>query len=593
MIKLKSIKNMSKKAKKEKNNMKALWHSTEHVLTQAMLKLYPGLKMAMGPAIENGFYFDFEYKDRINEKDFPKIEKEMQKIIDKDLPFKKERLSVSKARKLFPKNPYKQEWLDEIKAKGEKAVIYRTGNEFVDLCLGPHVKSTGEIKAFKLLSVAGAYWRGDEKNKMLTRIYGIAFKTKKELKDYLRQREEIEKRDHRILGKKLELFLIDEEFGSGLPLWLPKGAVLRKLVMDFALKIYLERGYQLVATPHIANLKLWKKSGHWDFYREDMYSPIKVEKDYFIIKPMNCPGHVKIYNSKIRSYKDLPIRFTEMGTVYRYERSGVLHGLTRVRGFTQDDAHIFCTPEQLHSELLEMIDLTKYILNSFSFKNFEVALSIRDPKKKKKYLGSEKIWKIAEKALESALKAKKLSYKLYPGEAVFYGPKIDFLVSDAIGRKWQLTTIQVDFNFPEKFDITYINKKGRKQRPVMIHRALLGSIERFIGVLLEHYAGALPLWLAPVQVWIIPVGSRHIKYATRVAKTLEDKSIRLETKEERETVSKKVRNGEIQKIPYILVVGDKEMKTKSVRVRSKNKDLGIMKLTKFLEKAKKEIEKKK
>lgn len=568
-------------------------HSLAHILAASVQEFYPKVKFGIGPEIENGFYYDFDFPSPISQENLLKIEKKMKELIKKDLKFIKKQVSKSEAKKIFKGQSYKLELIKEL--QGKTVSIYQTG-KFVDLCKGPHVKSSKEINpdAFKLTKIAGAYWKGNEKNPMLTRIYGVAFATKKELKQYLKIQEEAEKRDHRILGKKLELFLIDEEFGSGLPLWLPKGAILRKLTMDFALKTYLERGYQLVATPHIANLNIFKRSGHWSFYRENMYSPIKVEKEYFMLKPMNCPGHVKIYNSKIRSYKELPIRFTEMGTVYRYEKSGVLHGLTRVRGFTQDDAHIFCTPEQLQSELLEMIDLTKYILNSFGFKKFEISLSVRGPKEKKKYLGSDKIWKIAEKALESALKTKKLSYKRYPGEAVFYGPKIDFLISDAIGRKWQLTTIQVDFNFPEKFEMTYVDKKGKKQKPVMIHRALLGSIERFLGVLLEHYAGALPVWLSPIQILVIPVGSSNRKYAQEVTEKLKSEGLRVEAKVEAETVSKKVREGEIQKIPYILVVGDKEMKKKNVRVRQRGKgDVGQMSLTKFVKNIKIKIENKK
>jgi len=568
-------------------------HSLSHIMAAAVQELYPGTKFGIGPAIENGFYYDFEIhtnqheleheSTRITPGDLPKIEEKMRELIGRNIAFKKRVVSKTEAKKIFKDQPYKLELIDEMKGK---ITIYESG-DFIDLCKGSHVRSTKQIPidGFKLTKIAGAYWKGDEKNPMLTRIYGIALATKKELEDFLKIQEEAEKRDHRKLGKELELFIIDEEFGRGLILWLPKGAILRKLVMDFALNTYLERGYQLVTTPHIANLDLWKRSGHWDFYRENMYSPMKVEDECFMIKPMNCPGHVKIYNSKIRSYRDLPLRFTEMGTVYRYEKSGVLHGLTRVRGFTQDDAHIFCTPEQLDSELLAMIDLTEYILSSFGFKDFKIALSVREPRKKKKYLGDEKTWKLAERALEEALKVKNLPYTRYPGEAVFYGPKIDFLVKGAIGREWQLTTIQVDFNFPERFDMYYVDKKGKKKRPIMLHRALLGSLERFIGILIEHYGGAFPLWLAPEQIWIIPVGSRHRKYAKEVTEILKENGFRAEAKIEAETVSKKIRDGEIQGIPYMLVVGDKEMKANSVRVRQRGKgDIGVMKLEKFLKK---------
>lgn len=578
----------------KKVDLEAMRHSCEHVLTQAMISLYPGLLMAMGPATEEGFYFDFEYKKgKISEADFPKIEQEMKKIIKENLPFKRQKLSVKQARQLFKNNPYKQEWLDEIEKRGELAVVYGTGSEFVDLCSGPHLKSTGKIGPFKLLSIAGAYWRGDEKNPMLTRIYGTCFPTQKELDQYLKLQEEAKKRDHRKLGKELEFFIFDEEFGPGLALWLPKGAILRRQVMEFALETYLARGYQLVSTPHIARLALWQKSGHWDFYRERMYSEMKMNHESYVVKPMNCPGHVKIFQSKIRSYKDLPIRYTEMGTVYRWEESGVLHGLTRVRGFTQDDAHIFCTPEQLKSEILEMVDLTKYILAAFGFKEFEISLSVHDPKEKKKYLGNEKDWNLAERALEEALKVEKLKFTRHLGEAVFYGPKIDFLVKDAIGRKWQLTTIQVDFNFPKRFNLSYIGADGKNHRPIMLHRALLGSLERFIGILIEHYACAFPVWLAPVQVVVIPIAERHVRYAQSADRRIKTQNMRTEVDERSETVEAKIRDAELQKIPYMLIVGDREIKRKTVSVRQRGeKELGEMKIEDFLKKIKTEIERK-
>ena len=579
--------------------LETIRHSLSHIMAAAVQELFPKAKFGIGPAIENGFYYDFELPKNLSPNDLPKIEKKMKELIKRNVSFNKSSVSKKEARKIFKGQPYKLELIKEI--KDSKVDVYKTA-DFIDLCKGPHIRSAKELPlhAFKLTKIAGAYWRGSEKNQMLQRVYALAFSSKKELDEFLKKEAEAEKRDHRKLGKKLELFMIDEELGQGLPLWLPKGAILRKIVMDFALNTYLNRGYQLVATPHIANLKLWKRSGHTDFYKESMFPPMRMkeiakeEKDDYQLKPMNCPGHVKIYDSKIRSYKNLPVRLTEMGTVYRYERSGTLHGLIRVRSFTQDDAHIFCTPEQLHSEIVDMIDLTKYILNSFGFKDFEISLSIRDPKKKKEYLGPDKAWKLAEGMLENALKTKKLSYTRYIGEAVFYGPKIDFLVSDSIGRKWQLTTIQVDFNFPEKFNLNYINKKGKKERPIMLHRALLGSLERFIGVLIEHYEGAFPLWLSPIQFMIIPVSSKHENFAKKVAKSLKEQSFRAIVKDERETVSKKIREGEIQKIPYLLVVGDKEMKSQSVRVRKRGKgDMGIIKLSKFLKKVKIEQKSKK
>ena len=477
----------------------------------------------------------------------------------------------------------------------DKITIYKSG-DFVDLCQGPHVKSTKEIlvDSFKLTKIAGAYWRGSERNPMLTRIYGVVFKTKKELINFLKAESEAEKRDHRLLGQKLDLFHIDENIGAGLILWHPKGAILKKIIEDYVLDEYLKAGYKLVCTPHIAKLNLWEVSGHTNFYRENMFPPMhlkeiaKEEKDDYEIKPMNCPFHIAIYKQSIKSYRQFPLRYTELGTVYRYEKSGVLHGLIRVRGFTQDDAHIFCTPDQLSKELVSTLRLTFKILKTFGFKNFEVCLSTRP----KKYVGTLKSWEKSTNSLKYALEKLKIPYRIDPGEGVFYGPKIDIKIKDSLGRPWQCTTIQVDFNLPKQFKAAYIDRKGKKQQPIMIHRALLGSLERFIGVLLEHYAGALPLWLSPIQIWIIPVGSRHKKYAKEVTKKLSVSETRLELKDGNETVSKKIRDGELQKIPYLLVVGDKEMKTKSVRVRSKNKDLGPMELTNFIEKVKIEIDKK-
>jgi len=567
-------------------------HSLSHILAAAVQELFPGTKFGIGPAIENGFYYDFDLKRSLAPEDLPKIEKKMRELIGQNISFKKERLLTSDVNKLFGNQPYKLELLKQMK----QPTIYKSG-DFIDLCKGPHVKSTKEIPidAFKLTKIAGAYWRGSERNPMLTRIYGIAFKTKKELEDYLRKEAEAEKRDHRDIGLKLDLFHIDENIGPGLILWHPKGAILKKTIMDYALNQYLRTGYQLVDTPHIAKLNLWKVSGHLDFYKENMMPPMhlteigKEEKEDYQIKPMNCPFHIAIYKTKIRSYKDLPIRYTEMGTVYRYEKSGTLFGLVRVRQITQDDAHIICTPDQLSQELFSTLKLTYKILKDFGFKEFDVYLSTQP----EKFVGTPKIWKKAENSLKYALEKLKLKYEIDRGGGAFYGPKIDIKIKDALGRAWQCTTIQLDFNLPERFDMTYIDQKGKKQRPIMIHRALIGSIERFIGVLLEHYAGALPLWLAPVQIWIIPVGSRHEKYAKACGEQFSAAGLRINIKDENKTVSKKIREGELQKIPYLLVVGDKEMKLRAVRVRSKNKDLGVMLLTKFIEKIKLEIEKKK
>jgi len=429
---------------------------------------------------------------------------------------------------------------------------------------------------------------------MLQRIYGVAFKTKKELEDFLKIQEEAEKRDHRKIGRGLDLFSINEKIGPGLVLWHPKGAILRDIIEDFWKKEHRKQGYQYVYTPHIANIKLWEKSGHTKFYIENMYPPMEIDEVEYQLKPMNCLAHVQIYKDQIRSYRDLPIRYCELGTVYRYEKSGVLHGLMRVRGFTQDDAHIFCQPVKLSEEIKGVLDLTIFMLEAFGFKEYKIDLSLRNPTEKEKYLGTDRIWKKSENALIYALKKSKLKYREAIGEAVFYGPKIDIHLIDSLGRAWQGPTIQVDFNFPEKFDLNFINQKGRKQRVVMIHRTILGSMERFVGTLIEHYGGAFPLWLSPEQIWIIPVGSRHQKYAQLVREHFSNCGFRVEVKNKAETVSKKIREGEIQKIPYLLVVGDKEMKTKSVRVRERKKgDIGIMKIESFLKKAKNEIEKRK
>lgn len=581
-------------SKVQDKKLEEMRHSAEHVLTQAMLKLYPGLKMAMGPATEEGFYFDFDYEGKISEDAFPKIEAEMKKIIKKDLSFKKKILTVKEARKLFKGNEYKQEWLDEIEEKKEKATVYWTGDEFVDLCAGPHVTSTNKIGHFRLLNIAGAYWRGDEKNKMLTRIYGTCFPTKKELDNHLKMQKEAKKRDHRVLGQKLELFMFDDEVGQGLPLWLPKGAFVRHKIMEFAFNTYLERGYQPVVGPHIGSEALWKHSGHLDFYKEGMYSSFGIDNEKYRLKPMNCPIHVKMYNLRPRSYKELPLRWTEMGTVYRYEKSGVLHGLTRVRGFTQDDAHIICRPDQLHDELVEALKLTLYILSSFGFKDFEMSLSVRDPKNKDKYAGTDKGWSMAEKALVKALSA--IDYKKYVldvGGAIFYGPKIDFKVADSIGRKWQLSTIQFDFNLPGRFKMTYTGKDGKEHEPFMIHRALLGSLERFMGVYIEHTAGAFPVWLAPVQVKVLPITDRNVNYARKITEKLKENNIRVEIDERNETLPAKIRDAQLEKMPYMLIIGDKEEKAQKVRERGRSgKDYGLIDIKDFIVNIKKEIDNK-
>jgi threonyl-tRNA synthetase len=564
-------------------------HSISHIMAQAVKDIFQDavptgrqVKFGIGPTIENGFYYDFGLDKTLTPEDLPKIEKRMREIIKQNIKFKKSFATKEQAKKLFKDQPYKLELIKDLKAK--KATIYKSG-DFTDLCAGPHLKSSKEINpdAFKLIKIAGAYWRGNEKNPMLQRIYGVAFETKNELDTYLKQIAEAEKRDHRILGQKLDLFSIDEEVGPGLILWHPKGAILRQIIEDFWIKEHLNNGYEIVRSPHVGRIKLWQTSGHTNFYKENMFGPMEVEGDKYLIKPMNCPFHMKIYKTQTRSYRDLPLRWAELGTVYRFERSGVLHGLVRVRGFTQDDAHIICTPEQLSDEVMRAVKFGIKLLKDFGFKEYGIYLATRP----KDYVGTPKNWEKATSTLKFALNKLKLKYQIDEGGGVFYGPKIDIKIKDSLGREWQCTTVQFDFNLPEKFDLVYIDDKGKKQRPYMVHRALLGSLERFVGVLLEHHAGALPLWLSPVQIYVIPVGSRHEKYAHQIGKKLIEKEFRIKIKDENETVSKKIREGEMQKIPYMLVVGDAEQKAKSVRVRTREKgDIGMIKLDKFIKEIK-------
>jgi len=596
-------------------------HSLAHVMALAVKRLYPQAEFGVGPVIENGFYYDIsveksgEKGTAITINDLPRIEKMMKEIIKEELSFKKKNVSLTEAIKIFRKlkQPYKLELLKDlkkhgttnteeiakIKAKKLKAQTVKTVSiyqldDFVDLCRGPHVRNTRELPLhFQLLRVSGAYWRGEEDNPMLQRILGAAFLKKKELDDYLYRLEEAEKRDHRVLGKKLKLFTINNDIGPGLILWFPRGAVLKRIVEDYVLNRYLKNGYQLISTPHIARLKLWDISGHTGFYRENMFPAMhlqevnKEEKGDYQLKPMNCPFHILAYQDEIRSYRDLPIRYTELGTVYRYERSGTLHGLTRVRGFTQDDAHIWCTPEQLAKELKDLLKFALQILRDFGFKDYDIYLSTRPDK----YVGSLGNWRRATQALRSSLKEGKVDFHVDQGGGVFYGPKIDIKIKDSLGRPWQCTTIQVDFNLPERFDMFYIDKKGKKQRPVMIHRALLGSIERFIGVLIEHYAGEFPLWLAPVQAVVIPIKEGNNKYAQKIGERLEKENIRFEIWNNNETLSKRIREAEMQKIPYILIVGDKEEKKDMVAVRERKQgDLGQEKINSFVKKILKIIE---
>ncbi|MGB9831907.1 MAG: threonine--tRNA ligase [Caldisericum exile] len=562
-----------------------LRHSTSHILAQAVMHLFPNAKYTIGPAIEKGFYYDFDLENPLTEEDLTKIEEEMKRIIDEKIPFERLELPKEKAIELFVKlnQPYKIEIIEEVKE--DTVSIYRQG-DFTDLCRGPHIPDTSYAKHFKLLNVAGAYWRGDEKNKMLQRVYGTAFATEERLKEYLNFLEEAKKRDHRKIGKELDLFSIQEEIGPGLILWHPKGATVRKIIEDFWRDEHIKRGYYFVYTPHIARVELWKTSGHWDFYRENMFSPMEVDKGSYMVKPMNCPFHIAIYKSRTRSYRDLPLRFAELGTVYRYERAGVLHGLLRVRGFTQDDAHLFVQPEKLEEEIIGVVEFAKYMIETFGFKNYNVYLSTRP----EKYVGSLENWELATNALKVALDELKIPYKIDPGEGVFYGPKIDIKLVDAIGREWQGPTIQVDFNLPERFDVTYIGEDGKEHRPIMIHRVVLGSMERFFGTLIEQYAGAFPTWIAPIQVRIVPIADRHLEYAQSVKGRLFLNGLRVEVDERAEKMNAKIRDAETEKIPYILIVGDKEVSSGSVSVRKRRSgDIGIMSVDAFLERILNEV----
>ncbi len=562
-------------------------HSASHILAAAVQELYPHTQFGIGPAIADGFYYDFKFPSPISENDLSAIEAKMKEIIKAKAPFERSRLCREVAAEMFGAQPFKQELLAELPT--EETASYYTLGHFTDLCRGPHVPDTGRIKAFKLLSTAGAYWRGDEKNQMLTRIYGTAFPSQKLLDEHLERLREAERRDHRVLGKQLDLFHIDEEVGAGLPLWHPKGALIRKIIEDFWRDAHLASGYEMVVIPHIASVDLWKTSGHWDFYRENMYSPMDIEGQEYIVKPMNCPGHIKIYKNRTRSYRELPIRWAELGTVYRYERSGVLHGLLRVRGFTQDDAHLFVRPDQLEDEIVSVIRFVLFMLKTFGFEEYEVYLSTRPEKS----VGSDEHWDQATAALKAALEDVGLGYEIDPGEGVFYGPKIDMKIRDALGRAWQCTTIQVDFNLPERFDVTYVGEDNTDHRPIMIHRALLGSLERFIGCLIEHYAGAFPLWLAPVQAIILPIADRHMDYAEQVAARMTAEGVRAEIDYRKESVGRKIRDAEMEKVPFMIVVGDKEADAGNVSVRSYAEgDLGAMPLDELLANLMRQIEEK-
>ena len=570
----------------------AFWHSSAHVLAQAILTLYPQAKLTIGPAIENGFYYDVDFGDHsITEKELRDIEKKFLECARQKFEFKMRDASKQEALDFYQKdqNPYKIELIENLE---DGTITFCDHADFTDLCRGGHIPHTGFIKAVKLLNVAGAYWRGDEKNKQLTRIYGISFPKQKELTEYLELLEEAKKRDHRKLGKELELFTFSQKVGQGLPLWLPKGAALRERLEDFLKAAQKKAGYEQVITPHIGNKELYMTSGHYEKYGEDSFQPIETpaEGETFLLKPMNCPHHCEIYNTRPWSYKELPKRYAEFGTVYRYEQSGELHGLTRVRGFTQDDAHIFCTPNQLDEEFKNVIDLVLYVFGSLGFDNFQAQVSIRDLKKPEKYIGDPKNWEKAEQAIIDAAQEKKLNFVIEEGEAAFYGPKLDFMVKDALGRKWQLGTIQVDYNLPERFDLTYKGSDNELHRPVMIHRAPFGSLERFVAILLEHTGGNFPLWLTPTQVNVLSVSEKHEKYAQKVLNFLENNEIRASLDNRNETIGKKIRESELSKVPFMLILGEKEAELENISVRKHRfGDMGSMSAENLVELISKEI----
>ncbi len=587
-------------------------HSLSHILAAAVREKFPKAKLGIGPSIANGFYYDFEAKN-LSEEHLADLESRMREMLSSGVKFEKEEITAARARALFAGEPYKLELIGDLKKEKKPITVYKmmlkgmTKPVFVDLCAGPHVKSSSEIPAegFKLTKLAGAYWKGDEKNKMLVRVYGLAFGSKEALEEYIRLQEEAERRNHRKIGAEQNLFYIEPNtVGLGLVMWQPKGAMLWRVMEDFWYKAHLKGGYELVRTPHIGSKKLWETSGHWGFYSDSMYPPLEVGtslaeiklgkkpkiKDEYLLKPMNCPFHLTLYKSAIRSYRELPIRWAECGTVYRYEKSGELSGLTRVRGFTQDDAHIICAKAQVKEELKRVVGFIKMIFSTFGFENYKVYLSMRDPKDKKKYAGSDEGWKFTQKVLEEVAKEEGLDYTKEEGEAAFYGPKLDFKIKDVLGREWQCSTLQFDFNEPERFGLSFINDKGKEERPYMLHRALFGSFERFIGLLIEHYAGAFPVWLSPVQVAIIPVSDKVADYAEKVASALSDGDIRYVVSNENETLGKRIRAAEMDKIPYILVVGEKEALSKTVSVRKRGKgDLGVKNIEAFLEDIGREI----
>lgn len=575
-----------------KEGLEILRHSTAHIMAMAVTHLFPDVKLGIGPTIEGGFYYDFDLPKKLTEEELEKIEEEMKRIVESDMPIIRQELTSHEAINIMKKlgQTYKVELIKDI---NEEMVSFYKQGDFIDLCRGPHLPSTGIARVFKLLSIAGAYWRGKETNPILQRIYGTAFTNEDDLKKYLENLSEAEKRDHRKIGRELDLFSFHEEGGPGLAYWHPKGAFIRDLIETFWRVEHYKRGYDIVYTPHIAKVDLWKTSGHWDFYREGMFSPIEIDGQEYLLKPMNCPFAALMFKTRLRSYRDLPMRWAELGTVYRYERSGVLHGLLRVRGFTQDDAHIYCTSYQLQDEIVGVIELAQYMLSSFGFKEYDVELSVRGKGEDQRYIGDDNIWKLAEVSLLKALEIKGIAFVRMEGEAKFYGPAIDIKVKDALGRPWQGPTIQVDFNLPERFDLNYIGNDGEKHRVVMIHRTVLGTMERFIGCLIEHYSGGLPVWLSPVQVRVLPITDRHNEYAFEIKKGLESHDIRVECDIRNQKTGHKIREGIMEKIPYLLIVGDKEREQGVVSVRSRtNGDEGPTSLDNFMIRIKSVIRKK-
>jgi threonyl-tRNA synthetase len=577
----------------DEEGKQVFWHSSSHVMAAALETLFPGVKFGIGPAVENGFYYDIDLGDRqLTEADLQVVEKEMYRIAHTKQPFERKEISKKEALEVYKEkgDQYKCELINDLE---DGTITFYTNGAFTDLCRGPHIPDTSLIRAIKLTSIAGAYWRGDENRNMLTRIYGISFPKKSQLDEYLQMLEEAKKRDHRKLGRELELFTFSQRVGQGLPLWLPRGAALRERLENFLKAVQKEHGYEQVITPHIGQKELYVTSGHYAKYGKDSFKPIKTpqEGEEFLLKPMNCPHHCEIYKSKPRSYKDMPVRLAEFGTVYRYEQSGELHGLTRVRGFTQDDAHIFCRPDQLKEEFCKVIDIVLYIFKTLSFNDYTIQISLRDKEDKTKYIGSDENWEKAEQAILEAVEERKLETQVAYGEAAFYGPKLDFMVRDALGRKWQLGTIQVDYNLPERFDLEYIGADDKRHRPVMIHRAPFGSMERFVAVLLEHTAGKFPLWLAPEQVVVLPLSEKFNDFAKKVCDFLNNSDIRASIDGRNETVGKRIRENELKRIPYLLVVGEKEETTGTISVRRQGEgDKGTMKLEKFVTLLRKEIE---